>query len=148
MFVCLSICSQFLSETVDQRLFAIFENFYHQISLEIILNVNGVAIVISLGTPYQAKISFVIYGSKCSRSMKQQDCKICYEQLWNKIDFLHADKRQSLLQIILPSLIDVVRLAQIANQNAKLPEGQYLRKHLVNYSNFIYKKLFFIHQSW
>ena len=96
MSVCLSICSQFLSETVDQRLFAIFENFYHQISLEIILNVNGVAIVISLGTPYQAKISFVIYGSKCSRSMKQQDCKICYEQLWNKIDFLHADKRQSL----------------------------------------------------
>ena len=96
MSVCLSICSQFLSETVDQRLFAIFENFYHQISLEIILNVNGVVIVISLGTPYQAKISFVIYGSKCSRSMKQQDCKICYEQLWNKIDFLHADKRQSL----------------------------------------------------
>lgn len=148
MSVCQSICSQFLSETVDQRLFAIFENFYHQISLEIILNVNGVAIVISLGTPYQAKILFVIYGSKCSRSMKQQDCKICYEQLWNKIDFLHADKRQSLLQFILSYLIDVVRLAQIANQNAKLPEGQYLIKHLVNYSNFIYKKLFFIHQSW
>ena len=52
------------------------------------------------------------------------------------------------LQIILPSLIDVMRLAQMANQNAKLPEGQYLIKHMVNYSNFIYKKLFFIHQSW
>ena len=95
---------------------------------------NHIAIAISVETPFQAKFSFVIYGPKRCRSIKLQDClKYIMNEMW--------DKR--LLQVLLPPLIGVARHTQIANQNAKLPEEQYLTKDLMNHPNFLYNRPFF-----
>ena len=90
---------------------------------------NHIAITISVETSFQAKFSFVIYGPKRCRSMSVKYLTKCGINVFYKF--------------ILPSLIGVARHAQIANENAKLPEEQYLTKDLMNYPNFLYKKPFF-----